>query len=52
MLSCNFPKNVKTDINSVTDFQNMPESSNNKMLGICVFESDIFNDKGEFPFNA
>ena len=35
-------KNVKTDINSTTDFQNMPEYTNNKEPGLCVFESDIF----------
>ena len=37
-----FLKSVKTDINSITDFQNMPEYTNNKEPGLCVFESDIF----------
>ena len=40
--SANFLKNVKTDINNITDFQNMPEYTNNKEPGLCVFESDIF----------
>ena len=40
---CKFlKKNVKTDINSITDFQNMPEYTNNTEPGLCVFESDIF----------
>ena len=29
-------------VNSITDFQNMPESINNKEQGIFVFKSDIF----------
>ena len=49
--SANSLKNVKTDINSITDFQNMPEYTNNKKPGLCVFERDIFINWGELPFN-
>ena len=40
----NSQTNVKTDINYVTDNQNMQEHNSNKELGILVFESDIFDN--------
>ena len=42
----NFQTNVKIDINYVIDNQNMQEHNNNKELGIFVYESDIFVNKG------
>ena len=38
--------NVKIDINYAIDNKNMQEHNNNKELGIFVFESDIFVNKG------
>ena len=43
----NSQTNVKIDINYVTDKQNMQKQNNiNKELGIVVFESGIFVNKG------
>ena len=42
----NSQTNVKIDINYVIYNQNMQEHINNKELGIFVFESDIFVNKG------
>ena len=50
--NANSQTNVKIDINGITDFKNMLEYINNKELGIFIFESDIFINKGEFPLNA
>ena len=51
--SVNLQNKIKLDINSITDFQNMPEYINNKELGIFFFEnSDVFINWGESPFNV
>ena len=50
--SVNFQTNVEIDVNGITDFQNLLEYFNNKKLGIFVFESDVFINQGESPFNA
>ena len=45
-------RSADSQTNVKIDFQNMPEYINNKELGIFVFKSDLFINKGEPPINA